>query len=386
MPKIKKRIVFYLGGYDPRGARNYYNLYKTEALKNNTIDEMQIQISSRRKTSKILQTWDIQSKIKNEETHTQYHFLVWDDIFRKTWKRSPLQLLKDIFTYLRYYLFSFLILRSMKLSASALQSLWYPLFYLLISFAIAYALFWGLEFFFSQTLHFSLLYLLSAIFISLWLYFSMKLSYKVAVLWLFKALCFYANYIKKEDKILSTRTEDFAVLITQALKNVKKNQIDEILLISHSAGTILLIDVLANILKSFQPDSAILKSLSIMSIGHFIPLVSFQKEAIHYRKKMKIISQYSMTWLDYTSAIDNLTFYMADYFLESGIQRNILKIEHLSPRFHTLYTKEHYAKIRRDIHLAHFLYLMSPEKLGTYNYFRITAGNASLSSFSKGKI
>lgn len=386
MPKVKKRIVFYLGGYDPRGARHYYNLYKKEALKNNTIDKMQIQVSSRKKEANHLISWNISAKNKQSQTETKYHFLVWDDIFRKTWKKSFLTYLLDILNYLSFYVFSSVVKRYIKLSASALQSLWYPFFYLLLTLSIAYGIFAFMQSYISQYLQPLLYYFLLIIVIFFWLQLSMKTSHKVAVLWLFKALGFYSRYITEEDKALTKRTEIFALEIVKALQNAQKDKIDEILLVSHSAGTIISIDLLALVLKHFKTDAPELSRLSVLTVGHFIPLVSFQKEASKYRKNMQSITAYPITWLDYTSAIDNVTFYLSDYFKESDIREDKAQIHYLSPRFHTLYTKEYYAKIRRDIHMAHFLYLMSPQKQDTYNYFRITAGHKRLISFTQGKL
>jgi hypothetical protein len=255
----------------------------------------------------------------------------------------------------------------------------------LLTLGISYGIFAFMQSYISVYLHDIFYYLSLIIVIFIWLKLSMKISHKVAVLWLFKALGFYSKYITKEDPELTKRTEIFALEIVEVLKNAKKNNIDEILLVSHSAGTIISIDLLALVLKHFRTDAPELSRLSVLTVGHFIPLVSFQKEASKYRKNMQTIASYPITWLDYTSAIDNVTFYLCNYFKESEIQKQKAEIHYLSPRFHTLYTTAHYAKIRRDIHMAHFLYLMSPQKQDIYNYFRITAGHKRLVSFAQGK-
>ena len=54
---------------------------------------------------------------------------------------------------------------------------------------------------------------------------------------------------------------------------------------------------------------------------------------------------------------------------------------YLSPRFHTLYTKETYASLSRDKYLAHFLYLMATELEGNYNFIKMTAGDRRLCDY-----
>ncbi|HIH2115695.1 TPA: DUF829 domain-containing protein, partial [Campylobacter coli] len=41
----------------------------------------------------------------------------------------------------------------------------------------------------------------------------------------------------------------------------------------------------------------------------------------------------------------------------------------LSAKFHTLYEKNEYKKIKRDKNKAHFLYLYSPHIKGSYDFF-----------------
>jgi hypothetical protein len=386
MDKISKRKVFYLGGYDPRGARHYYNLYKKEALKNNKIDSMQIEVSSRKKETKRLVSWDILAKENEKETKTHYYFFIWDDLIRKKWKKTLYTFVLDLFTYFKFYLLSSLIFRYIKLYPSVLLSLWYPLFYMFFTLLLLLIVFWTIPWLLPSSIEVIVLYLIWLVCLSFVLYLSIRLSHKVAVSWLFRALCFYVNYLKEEDKSLSEGVENLGDYIIDALHLAQREDIDEISIVAHSAGTILIIDLLAHILKAFPKDAPELEKLSILTLGHFIPLVSFQKEAFLYRQKMQEIASYSLLWLDYTSVIDRVTFYLSDYFKESVVLEDKGRFYALSPRFHTLYRPKSYKKIKKDIHSTHFLYLYAPEILGTYNYFRFTAGDKRLSSFIPRKI
>jgi hypothetical protein len=382
---VKKRVLFYLGGYDPRGVRNYYNLYKKEGHKSNRVDTMQLKISSRKSFAPHLKGWEIEAEDEGERVETTYYFLEWDDLFRKGWKRSFWQLMGNILTYLRAYLFSPLIWRTILLAPHALQSLWYPLVYLLLTLFGAWGLYGVSEWLLAEYLVVWVRVPLLLVLLYFWFDFAWKLSHKVAVLWLFKALCFYAEYIKRPDRELQERLVRFASVIIEAIQEAKSQGVDEVLLVSHSAGTVLSIDLLDLVLEAFEPEDRRLRRFSIVTLGHFIPLVSLQKEATKYRQKMQRIATYPIIWIDYTSVIDGVTFYLHDYFASSGVVKKGLKFSALSPRFHRLYGKEEYKAIRKDIHLAHFLYLLAPSRRDHYNYFHLSAGKDSLEIFTQGE-
>ena len=112
---VKKRETFYLGGYDPRGARYYYNLYKNEI--SSSRNNIEFNVWSRKKENTHIKSIFIEAKsIDNTlKTETNYYFLEWDDIIRKTWSPHILIFIMQFFTYLKTYVFSKFILKTFKL-------------------------------------------------------------------------------------------------------------------------------------------------------------------------------------------------------------------------------------------------------------------------------
>ena len=96
---IKNREVFYLSGYDPRGARYYHGLYKKESAKQAKVDDVKIVVSSRKRSSKHQQSWQVEYISKEQSTQNNYHFLECDDIIRKRWNSTLLSLFLDFFFY-----------------------------------------------------------------------------------------------------------------------------------------------------------------------------------------------------------------------------------------------------------------------------------------------
>ncbi|EAL9168079.1 DUF829 domain-containing protein, partial [Campylobacter jejuni] len=108
--------------------------------------------------------------------------------------------------------------------------------------------------------------------------------------------------------------------------------------------------------------------LKILTLGECIPLVSYQKKADEFRKKLEFVSRFDLKWYDYTSIIDGACFPQVDFFRTSGVNAKFTP-PFLSAKFHTLYEKHEYKKIKRDKNKAHFLYLYSISVKGDYDFF-----------------
>jgi len=368
MVQVKKRAIFYLSGYDPKGARYYYNLYKSEASK-----EKSIFVSPKQRSDKHIQSWTIKNTTEEKITDTEYHFLEWDDIVRKNWKKSSYQLLKDWFFYIKVYLLGGLFLKYFIKSHRQMEGIFFPLNYFIVSAGIMYI--WSLGFFI--LLESYALFILLFFFLS-WGFFLWATH--VGLFWLLRIFVFSAKYTLEDMPNLEKRIDYFAKSLADNLYDAKKNNIDEILIISHSVGSILSIPILSRTLKQVKIDKKIFPTLSVISLGHCIPLVTVIPHSLAYQKEMQYLAnQENITWVDYTSVIDTATFPQLNFFEDVNINIKAKENFHfLSPKFHTLYPNKAYKKLKKDKYKAHFLYMMSHPRPRGYNFFRLTSGHQTL--------
>ena len=378
---IKKREVFYLAGYDPRGARHYHNLYKKESILQSKVNGMDIKVSSRKRIEKHIQRWKIDSYTDNNLTQTNYNFLEWDDIIRKDWKKSFLSLFTDLIYALKIYIFSGLIFKYGKISPVQMIAAFYPVAYLLFTLFVS-CMTWYISILYTE----EYLPLIVAMIISLLpAYLIMKICMYIgnslAVFLLLRIYVFSAQYVFEKSDDLEERMDEFAKHIRKVIDSAEENEIDEILIVSHSVGSILAIPILA---KALTQTNTSFSNVSIMTLGECIPLVSFIDEATTYKDSMHTLaSQPNVCWLDYTTAIDGACFPLLDYYKHSGVHGVFKsKPQYLSPRFHTLFSKQRYGKLRKNRYLTHFVYLMSTEITGNYDFFKMTSGNKSLSNYN----
>ena len=372
---IENREVFYISGYDPRGYRYYYSLYKKNAKLQNKVNNLNLQISKTRNIDENIVFCDITS---NKNTHTIYNFLSWNDIVKENWAEGFLSNFLDTLYFIKMYLLSGIFVRFTKESKEQLIAGLYPLFYLLSTLSV-------LSYFSYKTYQFTLNYIPAyiAICISFLIFFlGIKLieaiANKIAVFWLSRIYAFCARWGENKISKVDDRVEYFAKHIFERIKE-NNNKDKEFILSAHSVGTILAIGIANNVIKKCIQSNIDYSNLKLLTLGHCIPLVSFQRKSKNHKKVLEELGKTKdFIWLDYTAAIDGACF-CVDPIKSSGINRRkdcgpVL----MSPRFFKLFKKENYKKIKKEKYKAHFLYLYSTDLAGNYDYFDITAGNKPL--------
>jgi len=100
---IRTRRVYYIGGFDPRGAVYYHRLYEEEAAKQGGNIGVHIEVGPRFKVAPHQDCWTIKSEWHGHTTTTDYCFLSWEDIVREYWRPGIFSLLlTTIKGYIRF--------------------------------------------------------------------------------------------------------------------------------------------------------------------------------------------------------------------------------------------------------------------------------------------
>lgn len=363
---MTERDVFYIAGYDPKGYRYYYALFKKNLNEYQKTFHFKATVS-KSDTSGDFPFWEVQS----HNAKTKYTFLAWNDIVKKNWSQSYKDALMDCYSFFRIYTITGLFIKFGKESIYQLITGFYPFFYVLFSLLFSLALGTGGFFLLKSYIHFSIAFvfaLVLAFFVNQFLF---SYGRKLAVFWIARICAFCATWRVKRRGELEERMQIFSQKIFTQLKE-KQNEVDyELILVAHSVGCVLCIEVLAGILRKCIEDGIDYSRLKILTLGECIPLVSYQKKAVDFRKNLEFVAGFDLKWYDFTSIIDGACFPQVDFIKTSGVVAE----RHFGPKFYatkfyTLYEKEHYKKIKRDKNKAHFLYLMSNELEGVYDFFK----------------
>ncbi|EAI3905334.1 DUF829 domain-containing protein [Campylobacter lari] len=371
MEKIcQKRDVFYIAGYDPRGYRHYYAMFKKNLAEQNKLLNYDYTLSKAQVN--IYPFWQIQTPY----TNTTYTFLGWNDIVKKNWSEGIKDALSDCYSFFRIYTITGLFLKFGKESPHQLITGYYPFFYVLLSLIFTLFCAFG-SLFYLQNFHIILgilAFVLSLVFLPKMLY---KLGKKLAVFWIARICSFCANWEKNSQGELELRMDDFARVIFEKLKENANDKNYELILSAHSVGTVLCINVLAKVLRKCEKENISFENLKVLTLGECIPLVSYQKRSFEFRKDLEYLGSKNLIWYDFTSIIDGACFAQVDFIRTSGVKAQFSP-KYLSAKFHTLYKNKDYKKIKKDKYKAHFLYLFATQIQGVYNFFEFVIGKNKL--------
>ncbi|EKN0024211.1 DUF829 domain-containing protein [Campylobacter lari] len=366
----QKRDVFYIAGYDPRGYRHYYAMFKKNLVEQNTLLNYDYTLSKAQVNAYAF--WQIQTPY----TSTTYTFLSWNDIVKKNWSEGIKDALSDCYSFFRIYTITGLFLKFGKESPHQLITGYYPFFYVLLSLIFTLFCAFG-SLFYLQNFHIVLgilVFILSLVFLPKMLY---KLGKKLAVFWIARICSFCANWEKNSQGELELRMDDFARVIFEKLKENVNDKNYELILSAHSVGTVLCINVLAKVLRKCEDENISFENLKVLTLGECIPLVSYQKKSFEFRKDLEYLGGKNLIWYDFTSIIDGACFAQVDFIRTSGVKAQFSP-KYLSAKFHTLYKSKDYKKIKKDKYKAHFLYLFATQIQGVYNFFEFIIGKNKL--------
>ncbi|HEC1765618.1 DUF829 domain-containing protein [Campylobacter lari] len=371
MKKIcQKRDIFYIAGYDPRGYRHYYAMFKKNLAEQNKLLNYDYTLSKAQVNAYAF--WQIQTPY----TNTTYTFLGWNDIVKKNWSEGIKDALSDCYSFFRIYTITGLFLKFGKESPHQLITGYYPFFYVLLSLIFTLFCAFG-SLLYLQNFHIVLgilAFILSLVFLPKMLY---KLGKKLAVFWIARICSFCANWEKNCQGELELRMDDFARVIFEKLKENVNDKNYELILSAHSVGTVLCINVLAKVLGKCEKENVSFKNLKVLTLGECIPLVSYQKRSFGFRKDLEYLGSKNLIWYDFTSIIDGACFAQVDFIRTSGVKAQFSP-KYLSAKFHTLYKSKDYKKIKKDKYKAHFLYLFATQIQGVYNFFEFIIGKNKL--------
>ncbi|MQR00805.1 hypothetical protein [Glaciimonas soli] len=378
---VKKRHVFYISGFDPRGAAFYRLLYQREAAKQCAVGGLNAQVGPRRRSSDISSSWQIQSGVGDQRTAIHYEFLHWDDIVRAHWVRDEIQVLAAYLRAFWIYLSSGALSRVLKASWPPFVTALFPLAILLTVLGLASGAAVGAYQLIALA---EMPWWVGAIAglgaFGLLIQGGRLLERRMNSYWLLRIYAFSAQQGLGNLPDLDARLNEMARHIVAKASN---SDADEILIVGHSTGTIMATIVLA---RALAIDPELLQQqrsrISLLTLGQCIPIVSLLPQAQQFRDALSTLAQAEkLDWIDFTAPTDGACFALVDPIAVSGISQvnpDEPKPKLLSPRFARLFAPATYAKIRRNWYRTHFQYVMASEKAGEYDYFAITAGHLTL--------
>ena len=394
--RVARRRVFYIPGYDPIHPRRYRELYRKESAAQAEISGYEIALKPKEKSDNY--GWLVESRMDGAQVDTQVEVLVWSDIVRDsmstTIPATYLQLMRTAWTYIA----SGALWRLMRLRKGPVIAALYPVGMLLSQLLIAVLLAWGIYRgvgYLVQAVLADMIGVENAQITAQALSASALLLSFVGVLRWFKAKDgkFFAYYLMHDYSYsaaskganppeLDARIAQFRDVIAAALED----DVDEVLVVGHSSGAHLGVQVLAKLLRETRlPQGA--PALSFLTLGQVVPMVSFLPDAHALRADLQFLSaRKDITWVDVTAPGDGCAFALCDPVSVSGVAPAGKKWPLVfSAAFTQTLSAERWKELRWRFFRLHFQYLCAFDRPGDYDYFQITAGPQTLGARYKSR-
>ena len=377
---VTTRCVVQISGFDPRGASFYHGMFTREAAKYSQKQGIHLDVARRKRHGNLWHKWTTKTDHPGHAKSVHFHFITWDDIIRSHWTKSRLEMFfKACVTY-------YMLIKTGALYR-CFRNTWRPMPALLFP-AIAFI-----------TLYLILMLVFGAAFVGLTSGFieptilntvlvagtgaltgacaAHLMSPHLKGAWLLRLFNFCRLLAQRP---LPELDERFDAQVKDLLAVLEKERPEELLVVAHSVGTIVVFPFLDRLLESGGWQGRV----SLLTLGECIPLTSFmQAQDGPYSACLKRVATHPrLDWIDFSMPSDGASTALIDPVratLDEKIdypQRDLPKF--LSPRFMEGYSKQRYKEFKRNPYLFHFLYFMSSDLPSAFDFHAITLGDTRL--------
>jgi pimeloyl-ACP methyl ester carboxylesterase len=178
-------------------------------------------------------------------------------------------------------------------------------------------------------------------------------------------------------------TERMGLFAGYVVDAVRATAAEEVLVVGHSLGSVLAVDVLARALTLDPQLGRHGKRVALLTIGANMPFVGFYPQARWLHDHIRQLAvEPSIDWVDFQSRHDIMNFWPFDPITGHGI---VLKDdERRNPQvvaisFRDLWKPGNFGRRRWRFFRAHFQFLFANERLGAaYDYYLICCGPLDL--------
>jgi hypothetical protein len=382
--QVRRRLIIYVQGYDPRGLPEYFRMFRREYRRTCELYGLTGKIGSAQAAADAhYATWDVTTNGKGWSVETRYRFLRWEDVVRKDFVRPAWKKILSMF----YAMFFTIV-----------SGTWYRLFKahwrfgLFVIYPLLLTLFWMALGVVVGILCLKLVGNLGApplaravvgIATGIGAFASaVRLTEaKTYLLYMCDDIGATYQFAQGRRPDWDARMEEFASYLIDA---VRESVADEAIVVGHSSGSFLAVDVLD---RAFSRDPALGRRgprLRLLTVGANLPIIGFHANAQWFRDRLKRLALVAdLDWVDYQSRHDIMNFWPFDPVAGHGIapesgRRNPLVV---AISFRDLWIPGDFGRRRWRFFKAHFQFLMANERLGAaYDYYLICCGPLDLMS------
>ena len=374
---VTRRRVIYVPGYDPRGLAHYYRLFRTEAQQFCRLYGVNATVSKiERPDNRRSAHWTIKTAGDRWAVDTIYEFLRWEDIVQSDFARPMWWKVLHAFKSIGIILADGTLAKIVRAHWRFGGFIAYPFLCFLLYILAACAL--GMAAFSLTALvapGFPLpalagIVVAAAAFVLI----ARSAEPYTYVLYMFVDTAATHEFVCRCRPDWEERLQLFATYVVEA---ANKNDADEIVIVGHSSGSFLAVEVLDRAL-ALDPNLGLHgPRVVLLTVGANLPIVGFHPRAQWFRDRLRRLgAEATVDWIDYQSRKDIMSFYPFDPIAGHGIDLGSRRTNpHVVPvRFRDIISPEWYRRFRWRFFRVHFQFIMANERPAHYDYFMIVCG------------
>jgi hypothetical protein len=370
----RSRHVYYLAGYDAARADTLYRRFASqlEAFKRTWNVEATLSAMDRINTQPFA-SWATSAQASDWHVDTVHEVLLWDDIIREDLARPLAIRLVDAASAYAHLIASGTVLRFAKAHWRYAAFFLFPL--------IVIVLFAGCALFFASLLSdvLSLIGLnrvLVSSFSSILLFVSLMQSFgsRLRLFLLLELWSFADAYIHRRRPNLDARLDQFANLVVNRARGAA---VDEIVIVGHSLGAMLAIDLLDRALANDPGFTRAGPQICLLTVGATIPKITLCRSADQFRSAVaRVAAEPAIAWTEIQSRDDAISFYKFDPVSLQRLAGDRLNGKPVVRRvqIHDMLQSGTFWRNRLHILRFHYQCVMANEKPAPYDYFLAVCG------------
>lgn len=379
--RVQHRHVVYVQGFDPRGLAQYYRMFRTELRKFDQLYQLTSAVGRPQVAADgEMGSWTIETSADDWQTRTTYDFLRWEDLMQRElaipmWRT----VLHGAWVYCR--------LMFEGTFAKFWQAAWrfaifvsYSYILLLVEALLALGIAWAFE---NGLAALGIpggfgIAAAAAVFVAV---LAALLKYTepwTYVLYLLSDIVWTYEFAHGRRPEWNARIDRFAAYLTEV---VRGSDAEEIVIVGHSSGSFLGIEVLGRALRLDPELGRRGPRIVLLTVGANLPIAGFHAISHDFRDHLwRMAIEPSIDWIDCQARKDVMNFHLFDPIAGHGIDAGAIRRNPVivPVRFREIIKPEHYARFRWNFFRVHFQFVMANERPHAYDFFMIVCGPVPL--------
>jgi hypothetical protein len=382
---IRRRHVFYVEGYDPRGAQGYYDLFRRSWKRCLGVWHFEGELGELELDSELIAHWDIEASGPNWRAATRYEFLrleavIGANMAEPMWRQVPRALAwtaDDLITGTTVRIFR----AAWRFGLHLLCFQMLLLLWLALALAggwlagLAAARLGGLP-------GPAAIAIGGGVGIACFLLLR-PLADRLQVVQINSCWPYLREFARGAASAFDAPLDGYAARIVAAARG---NQCDEIVVVGHSAAGVTACAVMA---RAFALDPQVGRrgpQIVLLTLGSVMPAAALHPAARRMRDVVRVIAtEPSLTWVDCVSRKDVMNFWDFDPVAGTGVEVGGERCNPLvwQVRFKDVVSAEYYRRLRTSFFRLHYQFIMSGDRRAPYDYLMLVAGPVPVAKWAR---